>query len=93
MSTYPGAVKEFWIYTLLRLGLFFGSGAIVFGIWFVITGDVPLLWVIVIAFVVSGVGSYFVLERQREEFAAKVEARAAKATQKFEAERAKEDTD
>lgn len=86
-------MKEFWIYTLMRLGLFFGSGAIIFGIWFVATGDVPLLWVIVIAFAVSGVGSYFLLQRQREEFAAKVEGRAAKAAQKFEAERAKEDAD
>jgi len=86
-------VKEFWIYTLLRLGLFIGSGAIVFGVWFVITEDVPLLWVIVIAFAVSGVGSYFLLERQRSAFAAKVERRAAKATEKFEAERAKEDAD
>lgn len=86
-------MKEFWIYTLLRLGLFFGSGAIIFGIWFVSTGDVPLLWVIVIAFAVSGVGSYFLLERQRAAFAAKVESRAARASERFEAERAKEDAD
>ncbi len=86
-------MKEFWVYTLLRLGLFVGSCAIVFGIWFLATGDVPLLWVVVIAFAVSGVGSYFLLERQREEFAAKVEGRAAKATERFEQQRAREDAD
>ncbi|KAA1428348.1 DUF4229 domain-containing protein [Nocardioides antri] len=86
-------MKEFWVYTLLRLGLFFGSGAIVFGIWFLITGDVPLIWVIVIAFAVSGVASYFLLERQREKLAEKVQGRAAKAAEKFEQQRAKEDAD
>ncbi len=85
-------MKEFWVYTLLRVGLFIGSFAIVFGIWFIFD-DVPVLWVVVIAFIVSGVGSYFILERQREEFAAKVESRAAKASQKFEEQRSKEDAD
>jgi uncharacterized membrane protein len=86
-------VKEFWVYTLLRLGLFVGSFAIVFGVWFLVTGDVPVLWVIVIAFAASGVGSYYLLERQREAFAAKVEGRASRAAEKFEAQRAKEDAD
>ncbi len=86
-------MKEFWTYTLLRLGLFVGTFAIVFGIWFLITGDVPVLWVMVISFIVSGVSSYYVLERQREQFAAKVEGRAAKAAEKFEAQKAKEDAD
>ncbi len=85
-------MKEFWIYTLLRLGLFIGSFAIVFGIWFIF-GDVPVIWVVLIAFVVSGVGSYYILERQREAFAAKVESRAARAAQKFEEQRSKEDAD
>ena len=81
------------MYTLLRLGLFLGTFAIVFGVWFLATGDVPVLWVVVIAFAVSGVGSYFLLERQREAFAAKVQGRAAKASERFEAQRAKEDAD
>ena len=38
-------------------------------------------------------GSYYLLERQREEFAVKVEGRAAKATEKFEQQRSKEDAD
>ena len=86
-------MKEFWIYTLMRLGLFVGSFAVVFGVWFVATGDVPVVWVVVIAFLVSGVASYFLLERQREQFAVKVEGRAAKVTQKIDEQRAKEDVD
>lgn len=84
-------MKEFWIYTALRVGLFVGSFAIVFGIWFVIADEVPLVWVAVIAFAMSGVASYFLLERQRGAFAAKVERRASRAAQRFEASRAKED--
>lgn len=86
-------MKEFWVYTALRLGLFVGSFAIVFGIWFLLADSVTLLWVIVIAFVISGIGSYFLLERQREAFAAKVEGRAGKVAEKFEEQRSKEDTD
>ena len=92
-TTYPGVVKEFLVYTALRLGLFVGSFAIVFGIWFLVTGSVPVLWAVVIAFVMSGVGSYYLLERQREQFAVKVEGRAAKVSQKLEAQRGKEDAD
>lgn len=84
-------MKEFWVYTLLRLGLFVGSAAIVFGIWFLVTEDVPLIWVIVIAFAVSGAASYFLLERQRQEFAAKVQTRAERVSEKLEEQRSKED--
>jgi protein-S-isoprenylcysteine O-methyltransferase Ste14 len=86
-------VKEFWIYTGLRIALFLGSFAIVFGIWAAVTGDVPIVWAVVIAFVVSGVGSYFLLETQREAFARRVDARAQKASEKLEEMRSKEDSD
>lgn len=86
-------MKEFWVYTALRLGLFVGSFAIVFGVWFLLADSVTVLWVIVIAFVISGIGSYFLLERQREAFAVKVEGRAGKVAEKLEEQRSKEDTD
>ena len=86
-------MKEFWIYTALRLGLFVGSFAIVFGVWFLLADSVPVLWVIVIAFAISGVASYFLLQRQREAFAVKVEDRAGRASRKLEEQRSKEDTD
>ena len=86
-------MKEFWVYTLLRLGLFVGSFAIVFGIWFLVAESVTLLWVIVIAFVISGIASYFLLDRQRAAFASRVEARAQRASAAFEEMRAREDVD
>lgn len=84
-------MKEFWIYTALRLGLFVGSLAIVFGIWFAIAGSVPVVWAVAIAFVLSGVGSYFLLTGQREALAVKVEGRAQRVTQRIEESRSKED--
>jgi len=86
-------VKEFWVYTLMRLGMFVGSFVLVVAVWYVISGDVPVIWAIVIAFVASGVGSYFLLERQRQRLAARVETRAAKMSERFEEQRAKEDVD
>ena len=86
-------MKEFWIYTGLRVLLFLGSLAIVAGIWAAATGEVPILWAVVIAFLVSGIGSYFLLARQREAFAQRVESRAQKASAKIEEMRSKEDAD
>lgn len=81
------------VYTALRLALFVGSLAIVFGVWFAITGDVPLFWAVVIAFVASGLGSYFLLNAQREAFARRVEVRAHAASTRLEEMRTKEDVD
>ena len=86
-------MKEFWIYTGLRIALFLGSFAVVFGIWAALTGNVPVLWAVVIAFALSGVGSYYLLAPQREAFARRVDARAQKASEKIEEMRSKEDTD
>jgi hypothetical protein len=47
----------------------------------------------VIAFVASDLGSYFLLDRQREALARRVEARAAKAATAFEQLKAKEDAE
>ena len=62
VGNYPDLVKEFVVYTLLRLVLFAASFAIVAGIWLAVADEVPVLWVFVIAFVISGLASYFVLE-------------------------------
>jgi uncharacterized membrane protein len=86
-------VKEFWVYTGLRIGLFLGAFGIVFGIWAAVADEVPVVWAVVIAFVISGVGSYYLLERQREAFAKRVETRAQRASQKLEEMRSKEDAD
>jgi ABC-type multidrug transport system fused ATPase/permease subunit len=86
-------MKEFWIYTGLRIALFVASLGVVGGVWMLVSDEVPLLWVVVVAFALSGVASYVLLNRQREAFARRVEARAERASAAFEAARAKEDKD
>jgi membrane protein implicated in regulation of membrane protease activity len=86
-------VKEFWSYTALRIGMFLASAALVFGVWAVVADQVPVLWVVVIAFAISGVASYFLLNRQREAFARRVDERARRVSERFEGMKAKEDAD
>ena len=93
VGNYPEPVKEFVVYTVLRLVLFAASFAIVAGSWLAVSDNVPLLWVFVIAFVISGVASYFLLNRQRESFARRVDERARRAAAAFEAHKAREDAD
>ena len=93
MTAYAGPVKEFVVYTAMRIGLFVTSLVVVTGVWMLITGEVPVLWAVVIAFVVSGLASYFLLNRQREAFARRVEGRAERIQGRFEQMRSKEDAD
>jgi hypothetical protein len=86
-------VKEFVIYTALRILLFVASLAIVAGIWLLLTDEAPLLWVLIVGFALSGVASYFLLNRQRAAFAGRVEERARRANARFEEMRAREDVD
>ena len=50
-------MKEFVVYTVLRILLFVASLAIVAGIWLLLTDEVPLLWVLVLGFALSGIAS------------------------------------
>lgn len=93
LATYPVRVKEFWIYTGLRVGLFIGAACIVFGVWFLVADSVNLLAVVVIAFLISGIASYALLERQRTAFAHRVAGRADRIVDKYDEMRAKEDDD
>jgi Protein of unknown function (DUF4229) len=86
-------VKEFVIYTALRLGLFLASLVVVVGVWMLLADTVPILWPLVISFVVSGLASYFLLNRQREAFARRVERRAERMQERFEEMKSKEDVD
>lgn len=92
-TTYAEAVKEFWTYTALRAGLFIATLVTVVGVWMLVADQVPLLWAIVVAFVVSGVASYFVLNRSREAFARRIQVRADRASAALERQRSKEDAD
>jgi uncharacterized membrane protein len=86
-------VKEFLVYTALRVLLFIGMVGLVLGVWTLLDGDgrVNMIWPVVIAFALSGVASYFLLNRQRDAFARKVEERAARASAAFDERRARED--
>ena len=86
-------MKEFWIYTLLRMLLFVASLGIVVGVWFLLADEVLVLWAVVIAFLMSGVGSYFLLNRPREALARRVQTRAEAMSTKVEELRSKEDVD
>lgn len=91
-ATSLGRVREFWIYTLLRLLLFVAVFAIVLGIWIAAFGkDSSLFAPLLISVIVSGVISAFALNRQRSALAARVEHRARAASEKFEERRATED--
>ncbi len=81
------------MYTGLRLVLFVASLAVVFSAWLLIAGEANILGSVVIAFLVSGIGSYFLLQRQRLALAEHVQARATRATAKFEEMKTKEDVD
>ena len=93
VANYPDPVKEFVVYTALRLVMFAAAFAIIAGIWLAVSDNVPVLWALVIAMVVSGVASYVLLDRQRERFARRVDERARRATAAFEAMKAREDAD
>jgi flagellar biosynthesis/type III secretory pathway M-ring protein FliF/YscJ len=83
-------MKEFLIYTGLRLLSLVATFGIVAGVWSLVAGEVDIFLAVIVAFVISGILSFFVLDPQRRAFAEKVEARAARAV---EAARAKEDAE
>ena len=86
-------VKEFVVYTGLRLLMLLATFGIVIGIWLMVADSANIFVAIIIAFVVSGVGSYFLLNRPRQALAQHVEVRAARASKAFEQMKAKEDAD
>ena len=86
-------MKEFWVYTGLRALLFVASLTTVVGVWLLVTDEVPLLWAIVVAFLVSGLASYVLLARSREALARRVQERAERASDALEARRSREDVD
>ena len=88
-------MKEFAIYTLARIGLFVATYAVIAGVYMLLAGTdhVPVLWPLLAAAVISAVASLYLLKGPRARFAARVDARARAAAQRFEEARAKEDRD
>ncbi len=81
------------IYTVLRFLLFGASLAVVIGIWLAIGDSVPIAIALLLALIMSGIGSYFLLNAQRERFAQVVQRRAEQATAAFEERKAREDAE
>jgi hypothetical protein len=85
-------VKEFVVYTVMRIVLFLASFGVVVGIMaLAFDGRYNLFWAVILAFLISGIASFFILDRQREAFARRVEDRAAKASAAFEERKSRED--
>ena len=87
-------MKEFVVYTAMRVALFVASFGVVVGVMALLfDGRYNLFWAVILAFLISGVASYFILNRQREAFARRVESRASRASAAFEERKAREDQD
>ena len=87
-------MKEFGIYTGLRLGLFVVSYAVLGWLYVGLFGRAgALVWPFLAAIVVSSLLSWKFLAPQRERLAAVVQGRAERASSRFEEMRSKEDQD
>lgn len=85
-------MKAFWKYTLARLGLF----AVVFVALWAVTDAVrpqPVPFILIAAFIVSGVLSIFALRRMREEVATQLSNRAGRMTRAVRENRDADDLD
>lgn len=69
-------MKDFWIYNLLRLGILIASVGIVIPAWGLVQNPVPVVPAVIVGFVISGILSYFLLNRQRQKVAVRLENRA-----------------
>ena len=87
-------MKEFVVYTALRLLLFVVTLAVFAGVWILAYGSDGVLMVpFFAALIVSALLSMKLLAPQRARFAAVVQARAERATQRFEEIKSREDAD
>ena len=87
-------MKPFVIYTVLRLALFVAVYSVLAGIWLLVVGRGGVLaWPLLGAVVLSSALSLKLLAGPREAFAAHVQARAERASARFEERRAREDVD
>lgn len=88
-------MKSFLIYTAARVGLLIVCYAVFAGIWVAIFKDEQgiLIWPFLAAVIVSSVLSLKLLRGPRERFAASVDQRARRASQRFEEFKSREDAD
>jgi 4-hydroxybenzoate polyprenyltransferase len=83
-------MKEFGIYTGLRLALFVASFGILWAALHTLLGIFPLL---LLALIVSSILAVFVLRAARDRLAANIEQRAGRIASRIQAARSAEDED
>ena len=86
-------MKEFVVYTLMRLALLLASFFVVVSLWSLLFDTVNVFVAVILAFLISGVVSWWLLNGPRQAFARRVEERAARVNTAFEARKAREDRD
>jgi ABC-type bacteriocin/lantibiotic exporter with double-glycine peptidase domain len=83
-------MKEFAIYTSLRLALFAACFAV---LWFALNNWLTIFPLLLIALIVSSILSIFVLRAARDRLAGTIEQRAGRITERIERSRRAEDDD
>lgn len=88
-------MREFWLYTALRVGLFLAVLAVLTGVWLLAFGiDATSVFVlVVVAALASSLASVRLLRGPRQAFAARVDRRASRMATRLADVRAKEDVD
>lgn len=83
------------VYTLMRLALLVVAYGVVLGVWTLLTDQEGLIQLepLILAFLISGIASYVVLDRPREAFARRIDARAQRISENYERARGREDED
>ena len=86
-------MKDFWLYTLARFGIFAALLAVAMVVFWLANGreGVWIVWPVLTAAVTSSIISTYALRGMRDKVAATVQARAARATTRMEEMRARED--
>lgn len=86
-------MREFVVYTVMRLLLFVTTYAVLAGVWALAFGREGVLWLpFIVAVIVSSLLSLRLLAPQRERFAAVVQRRAERATERFDQRKSREDS-
>jgi uncharacterized membrane protein len=83
-------MKEFAIYTGLRLALFAACFAV---LWFALNNWLTIFPLLLVALIVSSILSIFVLRAARDRLAGTIEQRAGRITERIERSRRAEDDD
>jgi membrane protein implicated in regulation of membrane protease activity len=87
-------MKAFWLYTLARFAVLAATYLVIWGlaaIW--LDPGFANLFVLLVAFVISSVISYFALARMRDDLAIHLSERAGRISQRIEESRRAEDVD